>query len=652
MPYYALALLLFALYFVSRQLYGLYKNLQKAKASGIPYVVSPIYSYNMLWLTTHKLWMPLLKLLPSFITEPWVNLIEADWTWRVLFTPFGPLGKPGADTFLIVSPESNMLCTAEAEVINQITTRRNDFPKPIAMYKSLDIYGKNVVTVEGTEWRRHRKVTAPQFNEKSNAVVWKESIFQAEEMAKSWQNGRSSKANGHANEKSSSLGHLVSELSKDTMRLSLHVISRAGFGVRCLWPGDTDAEKVEGSMDSNIIPQGHEMSYTNSLETLLHRILALILMPDWLLKIAPFKVLNDARTSWIEWGKYMHEIYERNMKIQIASGFHGADSGGLDLMAAFVKNSVGKADGLSESEIMGNSFVMFLAGHETAANTIHFCILFLAIRPDLQQRLQAELDDIFQGRPPSQWDYDTDLPRLFSGLLGAIMNEQLRLIPPVVNIPKCTLPGSSQTLTIGGKECIVPEGTFINLNTVAVHRNPKYWPHGPTRSEGLGGRIHTTSNTDNDLEEFRPERWLLSENEKGDARIEVKGENDDVDLTPDTASTLFRPAKGAYIPFSEGFRACLGRRFAQVEILATLAVIYQTHSVELCVDGCASEVEAGGMSYGERKKMWTKAKVEAERKIRDEMGTVITLQLRGKKRLTDSMHRVDGDIDMTTSDIC
>ncbi|QDS72315.1 hypothetical protein FKW77_007539 [Venturia effusa] len=632
MPYYALALavLLFALYFISRQLHGLYKNIRKAEASGIPYIISPIYGLNMLWLTTAKLWMPLFRLLPSFLTEPWIGMIEGDWTWRVRFTPFGPTGRPGTDTFLIVSPESNLLCTSEAEVISQITTRRNDFPKPISIYKSLDIYGKNVVTVEGAEWRRHRKVTAPQFNEKSNAVVWKESIFQAEEMAKSWQSGHVVKAGGYANGKAVSLGHVIGELSKDTMRLSLHVISRAGFGVRCLWPGATDAEKAEGSMDSNVIPQGHEMSYTNSLETLLHSILALILMPDWLLKYAPFKVLNETRTSWIEWRKYMHEIYESNVKLEKTSGLHADDSGGLDLMAALVKNSVGKADGLSESEIMGNSFVMFLAGHETAANTIHFCILFLAIRPDVQKRLQAELDDIFQGRPPSQWDYDAHLPRLFSGLLGAIMNEQLRLIPPVINIPKCTLPGSPQALTVGGKECTVPEDTFINLNTVAVHRNPKYWPHGLARSEELGGRVHDTSNADNDLEEFRPERWLLSENGKGDAKIEVKEESDEVDLSPDTASTLFRPVKGAYIPFSEGFRACLGRRFAQVEILATLAVIYHSHSVELCVDEYASESEVAGMSETERRETWKKAKVEAERKIREEMGTVITLQLRGK----------------------
>jgi cytochrome P450 len=120
--------------------------------------------------------------------------------------------------------------------------------------------------------------------------------------------------------------------------------------------------------------------------------------PDWILETiltagaeySPFKILKDARTSWIEWGRYMHEIYERNMKDLSATAAHGDDSGGLDLMGAMIKNSTGKADGLLESEIMGNSFVMFLAGHETAANSIHFCIIYLAIRPDLQKRLQGK----------------------------------------------------------------------------------------------------------------------------------------------------------------------------------------------------------------------------------------------------------------------
>jgi hypothetical protein len=103
-----------------------------------------------------------------------------------------------------------------------------------------------------------------------------------------------------------------------------------------------------------------------------------------------------------------------------------------------------------------------------------------------------------------------------------------------------------------------------------------------------------------------------------------------VDASPDTASSLFRPKRGAYIPFSEGARACLGRRFAQVEILVALAVIFSKYSVELAVDEWASEEDVSQMDDVNRKKVWTKAKDEAERKMREEMGTIITIQLRGK----------------------
>jgi hypothetical protein len=213
------------------------------------------------------------------------------------------------------------------------------------------------------------------------------------------------------------------------------------------------------------------------------------------------------------------------------------------------------------------------------------------------------------------------------------MNEELRLVPPVVMIPKSTqeIP---QHLTINGKDCIVPPNADIGLNAVAVGRNAKYWPHGPARSAEDGGPIHPTSNLDNDLEEFKPERWFVTDSSQGNddsVRSENKDEDEDlVDLAPDTASSMFRPPKGAYIPFSEGFRACMGRRFAQVEILATLAMIYRNQSVELSVNAFAPEEEVESMDKEERKEVWKRAKAEAERKLRDELGSIITLQFRGE----------------------
>jgi cytochrome P450 len=355
---------------------------------------------------------------------------------------------------------------------------------------------------------------------------------------------------------------------------------------------------------------------------------------------APFSYLRKARVSFLEWGKYMNEIYDRKFNEILQS--KGPEDEGMDLMGAMIRGSGqipgtanhGKLDaGMTQEEIIGNSFVLFLAGHETAANSIHFSLLYLAMRPDAQRKLQADLDTIFGDRDPSKWDYDTDLPKLFAGWAGAVMNEQLRLIPPVNNIPKSTAPGSPQPLLIDGKEYIVPENCSIGLHTVGVHRNPKYWPHGPVRKLGP---INPNSNTDNDLEEFKPERWLATDKAASASATDTAGppplsvpstDGLAVDTTPDTTSA-FKPGKGAYIPFSDGPRACLGRRFAQVEILATLAVVFSRYSVELAVDEWASAEEVRGMDGDERARVWGKAREEVERKMRDEMGTIITLQLR------------------------
>jgi cytochrome P450 len=89
----------------------------------------------------------------------------------------------------------------------------------------VDLFGKNVVSTEGGVWRQHRKITSPPFTEKNNHLVWAESLHQAQSMVESWVG-----IDGARNK-------TIGKVADDTMRLSLHVISRAGFGVRLLWPG-------------------------------------------------------------------------------------------------------------------------------------------------------------------------------------------------------------------------------------------------------------------------------------------------------------------------------------------------------------------------------------------------------------------------------
>ncbi|SLM41142.1 cytochrome p450 [Lasallia pustulata] len=625
------------------------RNLAAAKASNIPYIIAPIYLFQNAWLVTHRIWMPYLRRLPQRWTNPWLDLIVPDWTWVHRHAPFR---KIGSDTFMTVAPGGIVLWVADASAIHQITTRRNDFPKPIHMYRSIDLYGKNVVTTEGQIWRQHRKITSPPFTEKNNHLVWAESIHQAQAMLKSWVGDDSDAVK------------TIRKVADDTMRLSLHVISRAGFGVRLLWPGVEDGDPPVKGRDAQVpggvapscvaVGRGHTMSYTDALSSLLHRLIAVLLLPKFLLKHIPFKVVRNAYESYVEWGKYMNEMYQ-DKKAEVAAG---KEQEGMDLMGALVRGAGLNIDtlnrspspekgqkppkqALTDNEIIGNAFVFILAGHETTANAIHFSLIYLALNLSSQRHLQRDLDCIFHGRPTSEWDYERDIPKLFGGMTGAVLNEVLRLVPPVVNIPKSTLKGQPQTIILDGKKCVVPGGVMVNLISAVVHRNPRYWPTGPPTDPAHP--IHPTSNTDNDLEEFRPERWLtesppdhakaanIVNGHAVDAQAAKPSDTDDlgVNAAPDTASTLYRPPKGAYIPFSEGYRACLGRRFAQVEVLAVLAVIFAHYSVELAVDEFAHDEEVEGMTAEERRAVWDKAERKSKVLLRDHMRSIITLQLRG-----------------------
>jgi len=640
-------------------------NLLAAKSSGLPCVVAPVFGYDRVWNVVEPLLFPIIRRLPASLRDPWSMVVGVNYGWEFRFAPFSKVGT----TFIIVTPVKNIIATADADVITQITSRRNDFPKPIELYDILEIYGQNLLTVEGKAWRKHRRITAPPFTEQNNRLVWKESIFQACQMLQSWKAKTETEEkdrNGHTNGvvqgkpievsdgKKSTMGAVVDSLAKDSMRMTLHIISRVGFDVRCVWPGmKDDTTNGKDVIKSGEVPEGHQMSYVDALQTLLRFILVALLVPDWLMRIAPIAILQKTKTAYLEWGKYMVEMYEKKRQQILTSKIKDDDSG-LDLMGAMIRGSgqipgtpnygKGPEAGLSKQEIIGDSFLLFIAGHETTANTIHFTILYLAMHPDIQRKLQAELDAIFGSRisKPEDWNYDEDLRQLFSGFAGAIMNEELRLIPPVIVIPKCTLPNSPQTLMVDGKEHTVPADTYIAMNAGAVHRNPKYWPHGPARAAKDGGPIHPLSNPDNDMEEFKPERWILDTSD-GEARQENKsaevergpekkpeGDEFGINVTPDTAASMFRPPRGAYIPFSDGYRACLGRRFAQVEILALLAVIFSTHSVELDTNSFVGEEEVLKMDKEERMTIWRMAKNEAERKLKDELAALLTLQLRGK----------------------
>ncbi|WPH00163.1 Hypothetical protein R9X50_00298600 [Acrodontium crateriforme] len=606
--YIAIACAAYAVYWVGDGYRQFRINLASAKQSGLPYVCTPWHTFHRFWLVGHLLFIPILKLLPSSWTDSWLKFMDPAWLWDLKHDVFREMGT---DCFMVVSPGKNTVYVADAGVVAQIVTRRGDFVKPLELYDSLDIFGKNVVTTEGAVWRHHRKITAPSFSERNNRLVWLETLHQA-----------STLMSGIMGSEEESRSRAIWDFAESANRLSLHVISRAGFGRRLFWPHE--------NRDKDI-PEGHTMSYTDSLHTLLQNIIVVLLTPKTLMKYSPLKIHKETYESYREWGQYMRDMYnEKRAEIKAGKSF-GDDN--MDLMGALLKGAGITADSPNEKankgqekqiftddEIFGNAFVFILAGHETAANTINFSILFMALKWSTQKHLQEELDEIFGDKPMSEWDFDKDLPKLFGGMAGAIMNEELRMFPPVVGILKATTPSKPEGLVFDGKHITIPPNCNVTIDAIGLQRNPKFWPHESAE----------------ELKNFRAERWLV-DNKNASAEMPENEEDDfdegaGPDKRADTAASLFRPVKGAYMPFSDGHRSCIGRRFAQIEILAVLAVFFKYHSVELDVDMFLEKGEdIHTISEARKREVWDKAETRAQDLLVNGMASLLTLQMRGGK---------------------
>lgn len=204
----------------------------------------------------------------DLIASPSHRVLDPLWAYHKLYSVFATYG----DAFLVVSPWGLYLANASPSVIHQIATRRTDWVKPIEHYAVVEQFGPNVVTTEGSTWREHRKITSGSFNEKSNAVVWKESIRQAQQMIKAWARRNSNGADSAME---------VGDVYPDAATTSMHIIGRSGFGVKLLWPGEElegedEAEAEGGGYEkfSSHEPRGrYTMTFKESMHTMLRGVI-------------------------------------------------------------------------------------------------------------------------------------------------------------------------------------------------------------------------------------------------------------------------------------------------------------------------------------------------------------------------------------------
>lgn len=200
---------------------------------------------------------------------------------------------------------------------------------------------------------------------------------------------------------------------------------------------------------------------------------------------------------------------------------HSADdeAQGADILAG-LRSAVDPQDGsrLSETEVLDQICMLFLAGHETSASALSWCLYLLAESPELQQTLREELAATTQGAALQAGD----VRKL--GRLHALFREVLRLYPPVGFFPREAVVDH----TIRGSQ--VRRGDALLVFPWLLHRHRRFW-------------------TEPDA--FEPGRF-----------------------GPD--GTADHP-KGTYLPFGLGARACIGAGFAMQEAALILSTLLHHH---------------------------------------------------------------------------
>jgi hypothetical protein len=295
------------LFWLSKTLLSLYRNIAIAKASGLPYAVARKLMFDVLYGRSCCLrgisrgrycWLFLDRNPWSRSRYPHVMaLLEGLAMANVGIHPAQPrprlrlrrlvephrswyfpqeLREIMGEVYLIVSPGQVFMSCCNAEATMQMVMRRNDFVKPVEIYGIVDIFGSSILSLEGPEWKRHRKIVAPAFSERSNARVWEESLRQAAGLLKFW-----SDLEGNAP------GDIkVKDTARETALMTLHVISGIGFGVMQNWPGEDEhqqgAKAIPGFNTANL-GENHKLAFKDSLNTLVHGMIWMALVPVWLL---------------------------------------------------------------------------------------------------------------------------------------------------------------------------------------------------------------------------------------------------------------------------------------------------------------------------------------------------------------------------------
>ena len=358
-----------------------------------------------------------------------------------------------------------------------LVTRNRQFIKHFALRLAKPTLGEGLLTSEGDFWRRQRRLSQPAFHREKVANHARVMVEFAERMLAGWSDG------------------MRLDVQEAMMRLTLEIVAK------CLFDADVSGDSADASA---------------AMETVLHcftaRVNATIKWPIFVPTPSNLR-LKRAKAR-------LDRIVYDVIAARRASKEDRGDLLSMLLQAADPVEDGGA--GMTDLQLRDEAMTLFMAGHETTANTLAWIWFLLSTHPEVEAKLHAELDAILPDRSPT---FD-DLPRLI--YTEQVVTEALRLYPTVWLVGREAI----EPTEVGGHP--VPVGTTVYMSQWVLHRDPRFFE---------------------DPLAYRPERWS-----DGLAR---------------------KIPRYAYFPFGGGPRICIGNAFAMMEATLLLAAISRRFRVRV-----------------------------------------------------------------------
>jgi enediyne biosynthesis protein E7 len=278
--------------------------------------------------------------------------------------------------------------------------------------------GKGLVTNDGPDWARQRRLMQPVF---ANRAIDKFDTVINEmtaQMVERWAAVPS--------------GETI-WLDREMSRVTFQVVSRTLFGADI----DNVADEMVEILD---IVNQHPLSFA-----------ALASLYPWL------PVPSNRRFKRVK--QRLDDIVDGLIDM------HRGHAGGTDIVDRLLAaRDPDSGEAMDREQMRDEIITLLLAGHETSATGLSWTFYLLAQHPEIEERLCAELAAVLGGRPAESGD----LARL--PYLKQVVQESMRLYPPVWGIARRCM----EDTEFGGYR--IPKDAYLSISMYALHRHPKYWP--------------------------------------------------------------------------------------------------------------------------------------------------------------------------------